>query len=227
MCGRYTLTVKPEDLKERFHLDSADATSAPRFNVAPTQDVPVVLNESPTRLSLVQWGLIPSWAKDPGIGAQLINARAETVAEKPSFRNAFKKRRCLVLADSFYEWRKDGEGSRPSKTPLRITLKAGEPFAMAGLWEVWTSPEGEKRRTCTIITTEANDLLASIHDRMPVILPPDQELRWLDDNLDAENLKGLLQPYPSNLLSFYEVSRRVNATQNDDPSVIDPVKALL
>lgn len=210
---------------ERFHLDSADAVSAPRYNVAPTQDVSVVLNESPTRLSVVQWGLIPGWAKDPGIGAQMINARAETVAEKPAFRSAFKKRRCFVLADGFYEWRKEGDGK--TKTPMYLRLKSGEPFALAGLWEVWNSPEGEPRRTCTIITTEPNELVAPIHNRMPAILPRDAEAAWLDGSLEPAALMALLKPYPADQMQAHAVSRRVNAPQNDEPALIEPVQTLI
>lgn len=223
MCGRYSLTVNPEELMEHFHLDSADATTSPRFNIAPTQDVPVVLNESPTRLSIVQWGLIPSWAKDPGIGAQMINARAETLPEKPAFRNAFKKRRCLVLADGFYEWRKEADGK--TKTPIYLRLKSGEPFALAGLWEVWTSPEGEKRRTCTIITTEPNDLVAPIHNRMPAILARDAAADWLDGTMEPLALMSMLKPYAVDQMQAYPVSRRVNAPANDEPALIQPVQA--
>ncbi|HEY3342528.1 MAG TPA: SOS response-associated peptidase, partial [Anaerolineae bacterium] len=183
MCGRFTLTIDPAELMEHFHLSTADEPIVPRYNVAPTQNVAVVLNESPERLSMVQWGLIPSWAKDPAIGAQMINARAETLAEKPAFRAAFKKHRCLVLADGFYEWRKEADGK--TKTPMYARLKTGEPFAMAGLWEVWKAPTGDAHRSCTIITTEPNELMSAIHNRMPVILPRDLESDWLDDSLQA------------------------------------------
>jgi putative SOS response-associated peptidase YedK len=213
---------------ERFNLDSADTpaqqATAPRFNIAPTQDVPVVLNESPTRLSVVQWGLIPSWAKDPAIGAQMINARAETLPEKPAFRTAFKKRRCLVLADGFYEWRKEDDGK--TKTPMYVRLKSGEPFALAGLWEVWASPEGEKHRTCTIITTEPNELVATIHNRMPAMLPRDIEMDWLDDTVDQIALMGMLKPYAADAMEAYPVSRRVNTPANDDPTLIERLRAL-
>ncbi len=217
MCGRFTLTVDPDELMQHFHLSTAEASTAPRYNIAPTQDVAVVLNETPDRLSMVQWGLIPGWAKDPAIGAQLINARGETLAEKPAFRAAFKKRRCLVLADGFYEWRREADGK--TKTPMYARLNSGEPFAMAGLWEVWKSPEGKARRTCTIITTEPNDLLSGVHNRMPVILPRDAEGDWLDDNLPALALMSMLKPYSADLMQVYPVSRRVNAPANDEPSL--------
>jgi putative SOS response-associated peptidase YedK len=221
MCGRFTLTV--EELKPilaRFHLSAADGPIVPRYNIAPTQNVAVVLNESPDRLSMVQWGFIPSWAKDPGVGAQLINARAETLAEKPTFRSAFKKRRCLVLADGFYEWRKEADGK--TKTPMYAHLKTGEPFAMAGLWEVWKAPTGESRRTCTVITTEPNELMSPIHNRMPVILPRDLEADWLDDSLEALALLSMLKPYAADQMQVYPVSRRVNAPANDEPALVQP-----
>jgi putative SOS response-associated peptidase YedK len=221
MCGRFTLTVDPEELMEHFHLDSSDEQTAPRYNIAPTQQVGVVLNESPARLSMVQWGLIPGWAKDPGIGAQMINARAETLPEKPAFRSAFKKRRCLVLADGFYEWRKEEDGK--TKTPIYLHLKSNEPFAMAGLWEVWISPEGVKRRTCTIITTQPNELVTPIHNRMPVILPRETEADWLDGNAMAPALMAMLKPYAAELMQAHAVSRRVNAPANDDPTLIQPI----
>ncbi len=221
MCGRFTVTVDPAELMERFHLSAADGMPAPRYNVAPTQNVPVVLNESPEKLSTVQWGLIPSWAKDAAIGAQMINARAETVPEKPAFRAAFKKRRCLVLADGFYEWRKESDGK--TKTPMLIRLKSGEPFAMAGLWEVWSAPDGQARRTCTIITTTANALVAPTHNRMPVILPRETEADWLDDTIGALALTALLRPFPAEEMLAFAVSRRVNATANDDAGLVQPV----
>jgi putative SOS response-associated peptidase YedK len=220
MCGRFTLTIDPAELMEHFHLNAADEPVVPRYNIAPTQNVAVVLNESPERLSVVQWGLIPSWAKDPSIGAQMINARAETLTEKPAFRAAFKKRRCLVLADGFYEWRKEADGK--TKTPMYARLKTGKPFAMAGLWEVWKTPAGGARRSCTIITTEPNELMSTIHNRMPVILPRDLEADWLDDNLQALALLSMLKPYAADQMQVYPVSRRVNTPANDEPALVQP-----
>lgn len=221
MCGRYTLTVDPAELMARFHLTGADAVIAPRYNVAPTQDVAVVLDQSPHVLATARWGLIPSWAKDPNIGARMINARAETLAEKPSFRTLLKKRRCLVLADSFFEWRKNSDGT---KTPMRVMLKSGRPFALAGLWDMWKTPQGDWLRTCTIITTEPNDVVARLHNRMPVILPEAHEADWLShDHDDPGFLRALLQPYPAEAIQVYAVSPRVNNVRFDDPSLIEPM----
>ncbi len=221
MCGRFTVTVDPNDLMTMFHLEAAESMLVPRYNVAPTQNTAVVLNETPGTLSIAQWGLIPSWAKDPSIGTKMINARAETLEEKPSFRTAFKKRRCLVLADGFYEWRKEPDGK--TKTPLYITLEAHRPFAMAGLWELWTSQQGEQHRTFTIVTTAPNDLMAPIHNRMPVILPPEDIADWLDDSTPALALTAMLKPLASIGMKAYPVSRRVNFPANDDASLIYPV----
>ncbi|MFC1464628.1 MAG: SOS response-associated peptidase [Candidatus Brachytrichaceae bacterium NZ_4S206] len=223
MCGRYTLIVDPEQLMARFHLSSADFVTTPRYNVAPTQTVAVVYDESPRTLSAARWGLIPSWAKDPSIGSRMINARAETLAEKPAFRNLLKKRRCLVLADSFYEWRKNPDGT---KTPMRVMLTSGAPFALAGLWDIWKTPEGELLRTCTIITTEPNALIAPLHNRMPAILLPEQEADWLSHSHgDATFLQSLLQPFPAERMKAYPVSPRVNNVKNDDPTLIEPAIA--
>jgi putative SOS response-associated peptidase YedK len=167
------------------------------------------------------WGLIPSWAKDPGIGDRMINARVETLAEKPAFRAALKKRRCIIPADGFYEWQKLGK----VKQPVRIVLKSREPFGFAGLWEHWRSPEGEEVLSCTIITTEANDLLKTVHDRMPVILTRDAEAAWLDPKTqDPEKLLRLLKQYPPEELEFYPVSREVNSPAVDKASNIEPLE---
>ncbi len=168
MCGRFTLTTSPEQLRAAFYGLSVPDQVQPRYNIAPTQPVAVVANDDKFQMDFFIWGLIPSWAKDPAIGSRMINARAETLAEKPSFRAAFRRRRCLVLADGFYEWRQ--EPGQRSKTPMYIKLKSGEPFAFAGLWENWNSPDGSNVLSCTIITTEPNSLMQSIHNRMPVIL---------------------------------------------------------
>ena len=218
MCGRYTLTVDPADLMERFDLGSADLVVAPRFNIAPTQTVAVVLNESPRTLTGARWGLVPSWAKDISIGYKMINARAETLEEKPSYRTLLKKRRCLILADSFYEWKKEAGGG---KTPTRLMLADGAPFAMAGLWDVWKTPEGERIKSCTIITTAPNALAAQVHDRMPAILPRAAEAEWLNiANDDPGYLKSLLGPYPAELMKTYVVSSAVNNVRNDAPELI-------
>lgn len=218
MCGRYTLTVDEAVVLERFDLQSSLAQHRPRFNIAPTQIAPVVLNETPRQLSVARWGLIPGWAKDAGIGARLINARAETLPEKPAFRAAFKRRRCLVVADGFYEWRKDGA----TRTPLFIRLKSGEPFALAGLWDVWQPPEGEPARSFTVITTEPNELVATIHNRMPAILTREAERAWLDESAGPLELMAMLRPFDPQQMEAWDVSRRVNTPANDDAGLIAP-----
>jgi putative SOS response-associated peptidase YedK len=218
MCGRFTLTLNPAQLMARFALDSADFVAQPRFNIAPTQTIAVVLDESPHTLSSARWGLVPSWAKDIAIGSRMINARAETLDEKPSFRTLLRRRRCLVLADGFYEWRRNSDGS---KTPLRILMQDGAAFAMAGLWDVWNTPQGERLRICTIITTEPNSLAAQIHDRMPAILTHTAEGEWLNKfNDDPAYLKSLLAPYSAADMYAYPVSPRVNSVRNEGVELI-------
>ncbi len=220
MCGRYTLTIDPAELMDRFNLTSADYVAQPRYNIAPTQAVAVVYDESPRTLSAAQWGLIPSWSKDASIGSKMINARAETLDEKPSYRTLLKKKRCLVLADGFYEWQKHEDGS---KTPMRITLADGSAFALAGLWDVWKTPQGEWLKTVTIITTSPNALMAPIHDRMPAMLTREGEAEWLNKaNDDAGYLKSLLSPYPAEQMKAYAVSKAVNNVKNELPLVIEP-----
>jgi putative SOS response-associated peptidase YedK len=224
VCGRFTLTSDIEVVARRFGVpvpaDEWASCAPPRFNVAPTQSVIVVNDTGQRRLVAMRWGLIPSWAKDPAIGNRLINARAETVAQKPAFRAALKKRRCLIPADGFYEWQKRGN----FKQPVRIVLKSREPFGFAGLWERWESADGEEVLSCTIITTEANDLLKPVHDRMPVILPPESESVWLDPAIqDADKLLPLLRSYPGERMDFYPVSRAVNSPANDTPECIVPI----
>jgi putative SOS response-associated peptidase YedK len=221
MCGRFTLTTDLDRLAEHFAFRAAHLSYTPRYNIAPSQPVLTLIDAQEPRAGFLRWGLIPSWAKDPGIGDRMINARAETVAEKPSFRRALQKRRCLVLADGFYEWRKEGK----KKTPLFITLKAREPFAFAGLWETWKSPTGEAIHSCTIITTTPNALMESIHNRMPVILPREAEMRWLDRTVeDPQSLLQLLTPYPAEAMAAYQVSQLVNSPRNDTPACIEPVE---
>ena len=222
MCGRFTLSTDIKAIAERFGAPAPDgiASAAPRYNIAPTQDVIVVSGEGRRQIRQMRWGLIPSWAKNPAIGSQMINARAESVAEKPSFRDALKKRRCLIPADGLYEWQKLGK----VKQPVHIVLKSREPFGFAGLWEHWTSPEGEEILTCTIITTEANDLLKAVHDRMPVILTRDAEAAWLDPQIhEAEKLLPLLKQYPADEMEYCAVSRQVNSPAVDEPNNIKPI----
>ena len=195
----------------------------PSFNVAPTDNVAVVLNNGVKQLVAMRWGLVPFWATDPKIGSKHINARAETLTVKPAFKEAFKKRRCLVVADGFFEWQKQ----RATKTPLFIHLEPERPFGFAGLYEIWTPPLGEKLVTCTIITTEPNELVRPIHDRMPVILPKDAEDFWLDSAVeDHTRLLDLLQPYQASGMAAYTVSRLVNSVKNNSPECIEPVSVM-
>jgi putative SOS response-associated peptidase YedK len=222
MCGRFTLAVDPSQLQEAFPWADVSSQAAPRFNIAPTQPVAVIANNGENRLEYFHWGLVPSWAKDPEIGNRMINARAETLAEKPSFRNAFRRRRCLVLADGFYEWRQ--EEDKKVKTPMYIRLASGRPFAFAGLWEAWNSPDGSTLLSCAIITTEPNRLMSGIHNRMPVILPEGAYPRWIDPSeRRPEELQPLLAPYPDGELTAYPVDRLVNSPKNDLPECIRPL----
>ncbi len=219
MCGRYTLKTPIDVLAEYFEVGEYPSSLTPSYNIAPTQEVAAVVEEDEERkLEMFRWGLIPSWAKDPVIGNKMINARAETVSEKPSFRSAFKKRRCLIVADGFYEWQKTDNG----KQPYHFKMRDSSPFAFAGLWETWDK-EGEKIRSCSIVTTDANDLMNEIHHRMPVILHPENYGAWLDQGFEEkEALTDLLRPYPSEEMKAYMVSRRVNKPANNEPSVIEP-----
>ncbi len=221
MCGRYSLIASIAELGERFGFNGADAAYSPSYNVAPTQGVLTVVAENEARRAVrMRWGLIPSWAREASIGSRMINARAETVAEKPSFRTALRRRRCLVLADGFYEWRRTSAGKRP----MRITNASGEPFAFAGLWDTWRDPQDETVTSCTIITTRANDLLRPIHDRMPVILQRDQEDLWLDHDVrEPDALHEVLIPHSPGAMKAYEVSTLVNSPANDGPELSVPV----
>ena len=219
MCGRYSLATDIEGLSRRFDFKAAGLTFRERFNIAPTQQVLTITNDgSDNQAQLMKWGLIPFWAKDPKIGNRMINARAETVAENRVFRQSFQRRRCLVVADGFYEWRKEGKG----KVPMRIILNSGEPFGFAGLWETWKSPDGGNVQSCTIITTTPNEVMEPIHNRMPVILPRESEGLWLDsENADSERLKSLLVPYRADMMEAYEVPTLVNSPKNEIPDVLE------
>ena len=225
MCGRYTLTCTPELIAEEFRLEAAPDLQ-PRYNVAPSQEVVCVRAALPARIReavTLRWGLIPAWAGDPAMGTRLINARAETVAEKPSFRKPFRERRCLVLADGYYEWKREG----PRKQPYHIRLKNERPFAFAGLWDRWSDDEGKTIESCTVLTTTPNERLASIHDRMPVILHPVAYEPWLDPGLqDATRLLTFLTPYPADAMIAVPVSRRVNDPRVDDARCLDAVEVL-
>jgi putative SOS response-associated peptidase YedK len=220
MCGRYTLKTTPEVVADQFQFEELQELQ-PRYNIAPSQLVACVKrSEGSSRREgvMLRWGLIPSWAKDPAIGMKLINARAETVAEKPSFRKAFRQRRCLVLADGFYEWQKQER----AKQPYYIRMKDERPFAFAGLWEHWTNPEGQTLETCALLTTEPNELMAPIHHRMPVILNPDSYDQWLDpDQQNVVQVQPLLQSYPADAMLASPVSRLVNNARFDDPQCIE------
>ena len=220
MCGRYTLKTPIDVVAEHFGIEEYPSSLTPSYNIAPTQEVAAVVEEEDERkLEMFRWGLVPSWAKDPAIGNKMINARAETVAEKPSFRSAFKRRRCLIVADGFYEWQKAGDGG---KQPYHFRMKDSSPFAFAGLWETWDG-YGEDVRSCSIVTTDANDLMREIHHRMPVILPAENYAAWLDPAFEEkEALRDLLKPYPSDGMEAYPVSRRVNRPGNNEPSVVEP-----
>ncbi len=222
MCGRFTLTTSPEQLRGAFPWLNIPDELSPRYNISPSQPVAVVPNDGENRLDFYTWGLIPSWAKDPEIGNRMINARAETLVEKPSFRNAFRRRRCLVLADGFYEWRKKPD--QQGKTPMYITLLSGQPFGLAGLWESWQAPDGSNLNSCTIITTQPNTLMQDIHNRMPVILPEEAYSLWLESREPPiDRLQALLAPYPSERMTAFPVSTLVNNPSNEDPRCILPV----
>ena len=216
MCGRFAF-YSPTEATAALFGATASTEVEPRYNIAPTQFIAAVRHDEQNEpeLAMLRWGLVPFWAKDPSIGNRMINARAETVAEKPSFRNAYRKRRCLILADGFYEWRKEGEG----KTPYFISLADGAPFAFAGLWENWTDKESkESLQTAAIITTAASDFLAQLHQRMPVVLRPDRAGRWLGG--DAELLGEAIEDSPQ--FRAWPVSRTVNNARNESPDLIEP-----
>jgi putative SOS response-associated peptidase YedK len=218
MCGRFALIVDAAVLADVFEVDPPRELK-PRFNIAPTQTIPIVrAGEGDQReWAMVRWGLVPSWARDEKMGARMINARGETVAEKPSFRSAVKSRRCLIPADGFYEWVRDGEAKRP----YFIHFANARPFAFAGLWERWQGHGSEPLETCTIITTTPNELVAELHDRMPAILPPADFAEWLEpEPLAADRLQDLLRPHPAEGMEAYPVSIHVNSPRNDDPMCI-------
>jgi putative SOS response-associated peptidase YedK len=226
MCGRFTARLTWEQIHSLYNITplgprQAELDLKPRYNAAPTDVMPVCrLNRQGQReIAMLKWGLIPYWATDPKIGYRTINARAETVATAPAFREAFKRRRCLVPANGFYEWKKIGNGE---KQPYLVAMRDGSPFSFAGLWERWKKGEGSIE-TFTIITGEPNSLLAELHDRMPVILDPDEWDAWLTAN-DAAILQAMLRPFPAQLMTAYPVSKRVGNVRNDDPSLIEPMK---
>ena len=236
MCGRFVLVTDLKNIQKNFNIQDISCEYQPSWNIAPSQLIPAVINyNGKNQLVCFRWGLIPSWSKDPSIADKLINARAETVDKKPSFRDAFKKRRCLIVANGFYEWKREGKSGAPSagaggsfpkrdiprlaesiqppagaggflqrgKIPLYFYLKSGRPFGFAGLYETWISPDKKEINTCVIITTGANELIAPVHDRMPVILSSDQEKLWLaSDTVDVADLKSILKPYPAHEMNY-------------------------
>jgi putative SOS response-associated peptidase YedK len=222
MCGRFTLTDPDADLAVQFNLPEIP-DMRPRYNIAPTQPVAAIRvspQGSNREMALLHWGLIPFWAKDPSLGSRLINARSETVAEKPAFRAAFRRRRCLVVADGFYEWQKQNG----TKQPYFIRLRDARPFAFAGLWEHWEGADASVIESCTLLTTQPNDLLRPVHNRMPVILQPSDYDLWLDPEIQqADRLQPLLHPYSAEEMNAYPVSRWVNSPSNDDPKCIEPL----
>ena len=221
MCGRYTLSSSSDLVSELFDLDESVELS-PRYNIAPSQEVAAVRLEPEVgrALRMLRWGLVPAWQKAaPGFDARMINARAETAAQKPAFRDAFRRRRCLLPADGFFEWKKLGQ----RKQPYVIRMQDGRPFAFAGLWERWHGEDGAVVESCAILTTEPNELMREIHDRMPVILPPADYTSWLDPGEeDPDRLSPLLRPYPAGDMLAYPVSPHVNSPRHDDPSCVEP-----
>lgn len=216
MCGRYTLITDINAIADSFGVEPA-LSAMPRYNIAPTQDIVAIVNTGETSLTTLRWGLIPSWARDESIGSRMINARAETLAEKPSFKNLLRRHRCLVVADGFYEWKAEGR----SKTPMYITLADGQPFAFAGLWDIWKSPDGTEVRSCTIVTTEPNELMVPIHNRMPAILRRGAYDDWLNPQVrDEQVLTHWLGPYPSELMKARPVSRLVNNPRNETAEIL-------
>lgn len=219
MCGRLTLILSKEEVEEIVKITEVVDWKV-RYNIAPMQQVPVVVNDGQNHLKLFQWGLVPHWAKEISVENKMFNARAETVDALPSFKTCFQRQRCLVLADGFYEWKREGK----HKIPYRFTLRDRKLFGFAGIWDEWKSPEGKAIQSCAIITTTPNELMSPIHDRMPVILAKEKEEVWLDSSIrDSLILKSLLTPYPAKKMKFYEVSASVNSVKYDTIECIQPV----
>jgi len=221
MCGRYTIIKSPEELENQFEIDVNKEVYQTSFNIAPTQKAPIITNSNPHKASFFNWGLVPNWSKDPKVGYKMINARQETILEKPSFKSAFEKRRCVVLTDGFYEWKKNGK----TKIPSFISLKSNKTFALAGLWDKWESPNNETLNTFTIITTSANLFMQTIHHRMPCIFENNQQIKfWLNNDLKPIDHLSVLKPLEKDKMKMHEVSLLVNSVKNTKASLIDPVE---
>ena len=220
MCGRYGLTVDTSKLQERFETSNTLPDMQPRFNIAPTQELPVIVRHSPNAMALMQWGLIPSWSKEPEVSYSTINARAENLLKSSVYKKPFQRQRCLVPASGFYEWQQTSAG----KQPYYIHLEDTDLFAFAGLYDIWRDKHGHELHSYTIITTSPNDLVAPIHNRMPVILRQDDEDVWLDQDAEPARLLSLLTPYPADEMSAYPVSTWVNSPSNDTPQVLEPLE---
>jgi putative SOS response-associated peptidase YedK len=221
MCGRFVRDCSIPDIAEEFGVEEPPFDLPPSYNVAPGQQTPIIISSGNKKLVSCRWGFIPSWAKDPKTGYRMINARADTVAQKPAFRSAYKNARALVPANGFYEWKKDGS----EKVPFYIRLKSRKPFGFAGLYSIWSSPGGEQICTCTIITTDANQLLEPVHDRMPVIIRKQDEDLWLDPSANSNDLHSLLTSYEAGDMECYNVSRLVNSPANNSPECIKHSRA--
>ena len=224
MCGRFDQHSPIETLQQAFNIDTIESDATPNYNIAPTQEILSILKHNDqNHLVRIHWGLVPFWAKDIKFGSRMINARAETVADKPAFRNAFKKRRCLIIADGFYEWK----GKEGHKQPYYITIPSGKPFAFGGLWETWHNKEGDEEsvyRSCTIITAAASESLKNLHHRMPVILLPEYHDRWLNpETQDPKELRDILKDGSIRDMQYYPVSKHVNSPKNNDPTCIEPI----
>ena len=221
MCGRFTLTKSGEEIADELGVEAPPEPIPPRYNIAPTEQGIVVVNRVPPKLARFRWGLIPHWAKDHKIGHKMINARAESLAERSAFRGSLERKRCLVVADGFYEWRRAG---KKRSTPFYVRVGGGNLFTMAGLWDGWKAPNDEVLRTFTIVTTDANELVSRIHDRMPVILPPEHREAWLaPEPRTYEELAPLLVPFAARDLEAYEVSTLVNKPGVEGPELVAPV----
>ena len=222
MCGRFTLTYKTKELQLLFGLPETTLDWQPRYNIAPSQPIAAILDNKSKNIEFLRWGLIPGWAKDITIGNRLINARSETIMEKPSFKNAFKRRRCLILADGFYEWKRS-PSKGGSSTPFYFYLEEKQPFAIAGIWEIWHSPEGSEIWSAAIITCDANEILKPVHERMPVILDKEMMFDWLEDRSEPE-LVDMMRSYPSEKMRSHQVGKAVNSPFNDIPEGIQERK---